>query len=46
MNQEATFSGFFEIRYIINKIVNISLSNEKEKRVESETSLYYFNEYK
>ncbi len=46
IGQEAAFSDSFEMRYIINRIIDISLSDKEEKRAESETSLYYFDRYR
>lgn len=45
MNQKTIFNDSFEMRYIINKIVDISLSNKKKNRVENETNLQYFDKY-
>lgn len=39
MNQKTAFNNFFKMRYIINKIIDISLSNERKKRAENETNL-------
>lgn len=46
MGQEAASGGSFEIRCVIDEIVDISSSVEEEEQAESETSLQHPDEYR
>lgn len=45
IDQEAAFSDSFEIRYVVNKFIDISSLNKEEERAKSEKGLRHSNKY-